>query len=353
MSSAGAIIDGSQPVSYISMKERITNHQPKWTGTDFRELLSIGLSYKIVVRTHKYVTLYPDIFELGDSEYGVDVDCLLDHRLVGNVGSSEMTTVSRNSLFLSIFDNCLGFSVYRDQADISSVVRKRPDDTIVSNGAILLKNESKGDAINSTVAEEELTDKMGGEAAKVFPVNSQSIFGMTSFPEKIVIFSINHVLHGNDFTINRLQTFDMRQLNDRVSFIKCIFKMAEWMTTVPGPRARGFHLIWNCRRGTQNGHKIQWNKDGLLKELKHTRNFSSTMPIIEHIYSARFTNVEWGRVILPNKLQVTRIGFMLRVAISEGLITREKAIRDIETGWYLLQIKFLGPNYFLRSCGSA
>jgi hypothetical protein len=117
------------------MKDRIFAHAPRG-GVDLSTVLVSNLAYKIAVTQVKFVESHSDTFELGDCEYGVAVDALLQHILVGNVGSSEMTTVSRNADFLKIFDICCGYMVYRDQVDPSSIIRKRPDDTVVTAGCV-------------------------------------------------------------------------------------------------------------------------------------------------------------------------------------------------------------------------
>ena len=91
----------------VSMKDLIFAHVPR-DLVDLSAVLASNLSYKIAMKTMNYVESHSDTFELGDCEYGVAVDSLLEHILVG---SSEMTTVSRNADFLKIFDNCCGYMV--------------------------------------------------------------------------------------------------------------------------------------------------------------------------------------------------------------------------------------------------
>ena len=317
------------------MKDRIFAHAPR-DLVDLSAVLESNLSYKIAVKTMKFVESFSDTFELGDCEYGVAVDSLLEHILVG---SSEMTTVSRNADFLKIFDNCCGYTVYRDQVDPSSIVLKRPDDTIVAAGSVCLKNKAKGKPSEADVARKELIDKLSPDALKVFPANSQSIFGMTTFPNLINIYSIGFDLTTNNFFTTFLCAFDMRQLDDRVLFVKAVFKIAEWMSTVPGPHDE-FHLLPDVRRETPNGHHITWTKECLLKELKlsspaiaeEETNMHHTMSRIDHIYRERMPNVEWGTVEHPNFLKITRIGSMLKRAILSKMITREKALADVRKG---------------------
>ena len=159
------------------MRGRIFEHAP--VVGNFNDILAEQLNYKIVIKGSDYVARYPDVFEQGVCEYGVAIDSLLDHVLVGNTGLSEMVTVTRNGDFLKVFDICCNFSVMRDQKDPSSVVRLRPDDTIVSHGAMMLKNEAKGDIRYAEVAREEFTKKLDESAMSVFPANSESIIGMT------------------------------------------------------------------------------------------------------------------------------------------------------------------------------
>ena len=317
------------------MKERIFSapEQP-----DVRAAFVSDLQYKIAVSGLKYVREFPSVFEIGESQYGVAVDSLLEHILVGNMGLSETTTTSRNADFLKIFDACCGYHLYRDQHDPSSVVLLKPDDTVTHNGAVVFKNEAKGDPRHKTMAEGELTDKMDEGAIKLFPANSQSIFAMTSFPTSIHIYAMDFELTINAFTITHLRGFDMRHLGERVQFVQAIFKIAQWISKVHGPQAP-FHLIPGVRFQTPNGHHITWLKGMILKELKQaiwTRgavtDMSEQLQRINQVYVARLANVEWGAVQEPNLLKVTRIGFTLETALHGHMITKEIAIAHITQG---------------------
>ncbi len=317
----------------VEMKSRIFG-APKWDGTDFKDLLAKKLGYKIAVKDNRYVREYSAVFELGDCEYGVAVDSFLEHNLAGNTGS-EMTTVTRNGDFLKIFDVCCGYTLYRDQVDPSSIVRNRPDDTIVHHGAVCLKNEAKADALEEENAKLELSAKMNRDAYLVFPEGRQSIIGMTSFPFKINLYSIDHDMSTQNFVTRGLKSYDLRRLVERVAFIEDIFKIAQWISTVTKPQVEGFHLIPDIRFKTTNGHHITWTKDYLLKELKLTKRseqIALKLKNIQEVYDAQLANVEWGLVVEPNILKITRIGFKLRTAVLSGLITREKAIADITKG---------------------
>lgn len=325
------------------MLDRIYANRPRSGVEDLAAVLASNLSYKIAVTHAKFVESFSDTFELGDCEYGFAVDSLLQHTLVGSAGPSEVTTTSRNANFLAIFECCCGFVVYRDQVDPSSTVRKHPDDTLVYNGCVCLKNEAKADARDAAVARKELIDKLSRDALRVFPANSQSIFGMTTFPNLINIYSIGFNASSNSFFTTLLSTFNMGHLQNRVRFVKAVFKIAEWIFSVPGPHEE-FHLVPSVRMMTPNGHHITWTKGYLLKELKlhktgRTRvaaeeaaNMRLTMDRISDIYAAHLDNVSWGTVELPNLLKVTRIGFMLERAILANMITKEKALADVRKG---------------------
>lgn len=325
------------------MKTRIASGAPE-PNTDLSVVLSSDLPYKIAVTRRKNLDLGGDAFELGDSTYGVAVDSLLEHLLVGNVGNSEMTTVSRNADFLKVFDICCGYTLYRDQVDPSSIVRKRPNDTVVVKGAVCLKNEAKGDAIEEEVARKELIDKLSPDALKVFPANSQSIFGMTTFPLKINFYKIAFDAVANHFSADLLTSYDVRHPSDRVRFVLATFKIASWMSTISKPHT-DLHLVFGVRLRTPNGHHVTWTSGHLLKELHLPRTGRTRAALaaeedsmrkallrIQEIYTARLPNVEWGTVELPNTLKVTRVGFMLQRAILAGMISREKAVADVEQG---------------------
>ena len=238
------------------MKQRIFEHNRVAGG--FNAILAEKLTYKIAVTSSVYVDKYPNVFELGDCEYGVGIDSLL---LVGMYSRSEIVTVCRNADFLKVLDFCCGFSVLHDHGDPSSGVRLRSDDTIVSNSAVVLRNVVKGDFAEAQIARQELTSKLDKSALHVFPEESQSIIGMTTFPERICLYSIYYNLSQRCFTSSELKSYDMRHLRERVSFTQDIFKIAQWMTTVHVPPTF-FHLVPNVRTQTPNGHHITWQDGG-------------------------------------------------------------------------------------------
>ena len=189
---------------------------------------------------------------------------------------------------------------------------------------------------------------------------------MTSFHYHINLYSIEFDATTSTFSTSPLCSFDLRHLHERVRCIKAIFKMAEWMSTVSGPR-EGFHLYPGVRTQTTNGHQVTWIRNYLLKEqtlrksgrglgfrlgLKRARSptvaeWEATMEHISAIYAARLPNVEWGTVEEPNKLKITRLGFTLKYAIIvKNIITRVRALADIQKGEQHMYV----ASYFFFLC---
>jgi hypothetical protein len=282
--------------------------------------------------------MFPGVFELGQCEYKSTIDTLLDHILVGNVGLSETVTVSRNALFLSVFDICCGFNLFRDQKDPSSVANSRPDDTLMNKAALLVKNVVKPDVTYEEAAEKELTSKFGRDVVKVFPRGRNSVFGMTTFPQRINIFEIKFDPTSDSFSTDILISFDMRHLPQRVEFVQTLFKMAQWMASVEGPNV-GFHLPPGVRIRTPNNHHVTWQEGVIIKELNLARgtttmraNRTAQMERIRQVYEAHLPNMEWGEVLEPSTLRIERLGMRLRDALTAKLIIKDKAIKDVTAG---------------------
>jgi hypothetical protein len=137
----------------------------------------------------------------------------------------------------------------------------------------------------------------------------------------------------------------MRHLNERVRFIRAVFKIAEWMSTVPGP-CKEFHLVPGVRTKSPSEHHVTWTKDCLLKELRLRETAKTRSAINEEQRIMNRTQPPHPRYLhrapaqcgvehsveLPNFLQVTRIGFMQERAILAGMITWEKALVDVKKG---------------------
>lgn len=323
------------------MKNRIFGAGAHFRGGHWTSFLSRELTYKIAIKSPNFVAQFPGVFELGECEYGVGIDSFLEHKLVGNVGLSEMVTVSLSGDFLKVFDSCCGFMLYRNQKDESSIKYNRPDDTVVSNEATVYKNEDKGSLSDEKDARLSLVDKMDKDALKVFPENSQSIIGMTTFPDKINVYSIDYDMATAAFSTQVINSYNLRNLNERVEFIKDLFKMSEWMSTVKGPQTP-FHLVWNHRQETKNGHVIKWAMGGLTKWLNTSstrsgpKKMETTLALIKKVYDSKHPNLEQGSVEAPNILKISRVGFQLNRAIRTRMISKEDAIRGIQEGIFLL-----------------
>lgn len=311
------------------MKRRISANPPE-ADSSLHDVVASDLSYKIAGTCKKYVDLFPDVFILGKCEYGIAVDALLQHLMENVIGSCDLTTHARNSNFLAIFDQFCDHQVYWG----------RLVDSVVANGAVGLRIAARREPSDADAAHGDLIGSVSPEAPRVFPFNSQSIYGMTAFPYLLNLYSIGYSTITRTFFTEDIACYDMRHMHERVRFVKAVFRIAEWMSTISGPNEE-FHLIPGVRDRTPNGHHITWTSDYLLKELKLFKQnaagqitniaieYTTTLERIAPIYPAILSNVEWGTVEAPNLLRVTRIGLMLRRAISLEKITKEKAMDDV------------------------
>lgn len=293
-----------------------------------QDALGSALPFKIPVCTMFLVNSFPDEFCLGRCEYGSSVDSWVERV---SVFPSETAVSSMNQLWINIFTTCLpGCVTLLNQHDASSRIRVRPDMTVMSNGALILKGEDKLLASEMETAKSELTDKFFPGAVCCFPLGSSSVVGITACSTTVSL----HIITSNNgnFTSVVYASYAVQQLqHDRVRFIVDIFKVLRWAVTITEPTS-SFHLVPNVRTRTRNGHFVTWTSAGILKELHNPHRGVVTR--ILSVYRAHLAHVEWGSPVTGNTqaVLVTRVGHRLQDAINKGLISKATALDHVRLG---------------------
>jgi hypothetical protein len=304
------------------------------------EALITGLPFKLPTLNEGYVRSFGDFFELGSGDAQVCIDWWLYHH-VG--GESETTVTSMDSGWLGFLEIGTGCQLLRDETHESSVGATRPDGTILKNGALVGKVETKYGAQHHHIALKELLDKNFIGVEKLFPIGSLQYVGIatTSALNSINFISFDRVTR--TFKSELFQEYVVSSLPQRVKFLVDIAKLGRWIAGVRRPSTT-FHLIPDRKIKTTNNHTIIWTKDGLLKQFQTETDLQRTgkggcvseeqLSRMHFIHSRNLAHVETGKPTRSSKRDVliTRIGVMLEKALKEGVIPRERAIADVEAG---------------------
>eukprot|EP01038_Epipyxis_sp_PR26KG_P016579 gene16579-22635_t len=287
------------------------------------------LPFKIPLRGSEFVEQFPDIFQLGRTSYGYELDSWLDYK---TAGSSEMAVVSVDAKFLVVICNAIpGVILFRDEKDESSKRYLRPDVTLYFNGALCCKIEEKASATDLTTAVEELTSKFNTAANHLFPLGHTRIWAIASAKDLISTFFLSFDPIDGKYRSYPHCSYNLTDVRGRALFIVDVMKFLRYLRSVSGPNKR-FHLIPNVRRKTTNGHHVTWTDGGLVKEFSNAVSLEQ-LDRIALVYSLELPHVEWGEVNDREERRITvkRIGQTLRQAIVDKVVTRENALFQVET----------------------
>jgi hypothetical protein len=297
----------------------------------FTAVLALPLPFKIPVATADTVTMFPDIFTLGNSEYHAIIDVYLNFN--GGPNTSETTVAGTDLLWQNILQMLCGLQILHNEKDASSKVILRPDFTAMYNGMLVMKAGAKANSDEIPVAIKELTDKFHSTAHYLFPAGSRTIPGVATSLQSIVLREIFFTEREMDDG-TRVVTFDERSAasfnvlsrRGRGEFIVAIFKIARWILSQTVPIAP-FHIASGVRLRTTNGHHITLLAEGILKEFYHDDGYIP-YDILRKVYAAKLNNVEHGRVN-SNSVMITSVGRRLQDAISQRLVTTADALAQI------------------------
>ena len=136
------------------------------------EALAQALPFKIAVSDTQWVKAFPESLCLGRAEYAYCVDIWL-HRNFNFVTESSVTSI--DSMWVNIVNSCIRGSVQCcNQYDPSSSYCRRPDTTLMKDGALLLKGEVTFDAVDMEAAKVRLRDTFFPECIRCFPRHSRA-----------------------------------------------------------------------------------------------------------------------------------------------------------------------------------
>ena len=312
------------------MKSRVSSTKT----TDLRSAINDNLPFLIATELPSNVSEYPDVFELGQSEYGLAVDIWLEHCVVG---SSEVSVVSLDGAWLNTLGSCVeGAVCLRDQHAASSGLGLRPDATLSVRGAIGLREVSKPDAKGIQVAREELASKMSKDSLRLFPAHQSHIIGIATSDKMVTAYYIHWSAASDRFETTEFQTFNVENKKDCVAFVVLVFKLARWLTAITGP-TEYFHLFPSIRTPTRNRHHVTLLPDGLLKEFNDSVD-AKYMDRMQRVVVAKLNHVEWGVRRAERVFLIYTVGDMLSTCLNkipqgeQRLETKRQIVAAVKQG---------------------
>jgi len=196
------------------------------------EALTTDLPFKLPTLNESYVRSYGDVFELGSGDAQVCIDWWLYHHHHHVGGKSETTVTSMDSGWLGLLEIGTGCQLLRDETDESSEGATRTHATILKNGALVGKIETKYSAQHHHIALKELLDKNFIGVEKLFPMDCLQYVGIatTSTLNSINLITFDSVTQS--FKSELFQKYDVSNLPQRVKFLVDIAKLGRWITGV-------------------------------------------------------------------------------------------------------------------------
>lgn len=297
-------------------------------NTPFTEVLQLPLPFRIPIMGVSTVEQYPDVFELGETEYGYSVDQWISDFALTSSATSEISVVSMDFLWQGILDKICGLTLLLNQCDPSSLIRLRPDFTALFNKMLVIKGEAKAEAENIPTAIQELIGKFHDTAHLMFPEHSPIIPGVASSKQMISLHRIYFDSRTRQYRQDFVKSYRVLDLNGRISFIIDVFKIARWIVSQIKP-SQFFHLVTDVRLKTRNGHHVTLVREGIVKEFYHRNERPIPMDIIRQIYAAKLPNVEQG-VANCMTITISTVGHKLGYAIHMLGLDKAEVWRQIQ-----------------------
>lgn len=217
----------------------------------FIAALSKPLPFKIAVTNPRYVREFPDIFTLGESEYGAVVDVWLQ-ALVRST-SSESSAAAMHAMWQEVLQVLCNLHVAHHDKDATSMLCMRPEFTAFYRNTLVIKavvQEASSPTYHSAI--DELVRTFHSTAFWQFPKHCLSIPVVVMCSERI---SLHRIFHANGmFKQELVKDHSLTTLSGRRDFIVDIVKIATWIVSQTGP-LESFH-IWPAESARKPGMAI-------------------------------------------------------------------------------------------------
>jgi hypothetical protein len=158
-------------------------------GVEFTDVLSSPLPFKIPIIDFSTVLQWSRIFRYGKTEYGVSVDCWLQHSMLSLL-TSEKAVVIADGAWQNVLKSVALLSVMFDEHDKSSMTRMRPNFTATYKGMLVMKGEAKGSLTD--MMSSDLISKFHSTAHKMFPKGCTSLPAVMTCNEQIHLYAISY-----------------------------------------------------------------------------------------------------------------------------------------------------------------
>jgi hypothetical protein len=159
---------------------------------------------------------------------------------------------------------------------------------------------------------------------------------IVSCNELISLHVITYNGTSRTFEEETLRTYGLNEKRGRVEFIVDFFKVLRWISSQEGPNEL-FHLPFDARMKTNNGHHVTFTGKGLLKEFSSIG--AAQMEAIRAIYYAKLANVEHGTANCTT-IMITRIGALVKNAMRLRGLSKDRVIAGVTEG--VAQLHSLG-----------
>lgn len=309
----------------LVMFSGVLEASPLRADLPLRDILNARDGIRIPCVSARYSSRHPDVLVLAQCEYGAQVDAFLDNPISGD---SEQSVVGRDATWVYLIRQLVpAVRIQLNTHDASSMKFLRPDISVSCFSAVGLRGELKSSRAMMGEAESELTTKLKPGAFQCFPSGRNSIFGITSFPDLIIVHEI--WCDRGTFGSTVLKVYEIGMEIARVEFIRDLVNIVRWLRSIDGPR-KVSHLVLDQHVNTPNGHIILWNGESIQKTFK-TGTTKEVVKRIKAVYKAQLDHVEWGTVPSGSarKIEITRVGIPLVVAIRSGKISVDDAAEHI------------------------
>jgi hypothetical protein len=220
------------------MRKRIKADKSNFVGIKLHEALDVTLGFKLCSYDPDLVLKHPETFEYGKSEY----DHLLDNLITAPpplCPGSKNSVIGRDSIFLQVLKSLGDCKVALNQSVHSSGFNYH-DFTVSVRGSLVLMGAENADEEDE---DEAIALLLGSINLELFggalPKGHSCVPAFTTTNDKIIIHSVQYNDDKTSLTSTELRNYLYRIPEERLRFVKDLFRLACWFSALPPPTLSG------------------------------------------------------------------------------------------------------------------
>jgi hypothetical protein len=230
------------------MVEVVRAGRSGFVGCSFADALQKPLGFRISINDAATVQQFPEIFALGKSEYGYNLDAFLN--LVDATNNSASAVAARDVLYLSIIKLLLPRSIVEQRQPVSSSKNNRYGFAVSVSGVVGMlgvHDDQVPVSFDERGARLLLSRTIyASKFRSALPKGQHSVPGIVSTVESLVIYNVSLDDSEGSVVCTAIKKYSMNELSGRVQFTADLVKLITWFSANGMPQKAGMLNLGIC-----------------------------------------------------------------------------------------------------------